>query len=117
VAKACRELFAGHSQSPAALLQKVFAEAGGYDDLILVTDIPFTSHCEHHMLPSEEIAVSSACRRSRGLWISRKAPSDAGEQDGKDMSGAKTTTLRFLGSFEGAAAMQARFLHLVRSRR
>jgi GTP cyclohydrolase IA len=34
-----------------AILSKVFKEVGGYDDIVLVKDIPFNSHCEHHMVP------------------------------------------------------------------
>ncbi len=51
VTKAYGEFFAGYEQDPAAILQKTFKEVGGYDDIVLVKDIPFSSHCEHHMVP------------------------------------------------------------------
>ncbi|HWJ74184.1 MAG TPA: GTP cyclohydrolase I FolE [Kaistia sp.] len=51
VAKAYREFYAGYEEDPAAILDRVFDEAGGYDDLVLLRDIPFHSHCEHHMVP------------------------------------------------------------------
>jgi len=51
VAKAYGELFAGYGQDAAAVLSKTFKEVGGYDDLVLVRDIPFYAHCEHHMVP------------------------------------------------------------------
>ena len=51
VARAYRELFAGYGQDPAEILSRTFKEVGGYDDLVLVRDIPFSSHCEHHMVP------------------------------------------------------------------
>lgn len=51
VAKAYRELFEGYDQSPDDILSRTFEDVGGYDDLILVKDIPFFSHCEHHMVP------------------------------------------------------------------
>jgi GTP cyclohydrolase I len=51
VAKAFREFYCGYEQDATATLDRVFDEAGGYDDLILVRDIPFYSHCEHHMVP------------------------------------------------------------------
>ncbi|MBN9435121.1 MAG: GTP cyclohydrolase I FolE [Bosea sp.] len=51
VAKAFREFYAGYEEDPAAILDRVFDEAGGYDDLVLLRDIPFHSHCEHHMVP------------------------------------------------------------------
>ncbi len=51
VAKAYRELFAGYDQSPEDVLGRTFEEVAGYDDMVLVRDIPFFSHCEHHMVP------------------------------------------------------------------
>ena len=51
VAKAFRELYSGYDQDPAEILDKVFREVEGYDDIVLVRDIPFYSHCEHHMVP------------------------------------------------------------------
>lgn len=51
VAKAYSELFSGYGEDPAAILATTFEEIEGYDDLVLVKDIPFHSHCEHHMVP------------------------------------------------------------------
>lgn len=51
VAEAYGELFEGYTQDPKAILAKTFREVGGYDDVVLVKDIPFHSHCEHHMVP------------------------------------------------------------------
>ena len=51
VAKAYDELFAGYDQDPAEALGRTFEEVGGYDDMVLVKDISFHSHCEHHMVP------------------------------------------------------------------
>ncbi|MEX0347181.1 MAG: GTP cyclohydrolase I FolE [Rhizobiaceae bacterium] len=51
VAKAYREMFAGYDKSAAEELGRTFEEVAGYDDLVLVKDIPFFSHCEHHMVP------------------------------------------------------------------
>jgi len=51
VTKAYGEFFAGYQQEPAEVLAKTFKEVGGYDDIVLVKDIPFSSHCEHHMVP------------------------------------------------------------------
>ncbi len=45
------ELFGGYRESPDEILDRTFAETGGYDDMVLVRDIPFHSHCEHHMMP------------------------------------------------------------------
>lgn len=51
VAKSYRELFAGYESDPRAYLEKTFEEVGGYDELVLLRDIPVVSFCEHHMLP------------------------------------------------------------------
>src|SRR5690606_30844206 len=51
VAKAYREMFSGYDQDPAAELGRVFEEVEGYDDIVVVRDIQFHSHCEHHMVP------------------------------------------------------------------
>jgi GTP cyclohydrolase I len=51
VTKAYGEFFAGYAQDPREILQRTFKEVGGYDDIVLVKDIPFSSHCEHHMVP------------------------------------------------------------------
>ena len=51
VVKAYEEIFAGYRQDPGPILDKVFEEVGGYGEMVLVKDIPFYSHCEHHMAP------------------------------------------------------------------
>lgn len=51
VAKAFREMFSGYDQCPAEELERTFEEVAGYDDMVLVKDISFHSHCEHHMVP------------------------------------------------------------------
>jgi GTP cyclohydrolase I len=56
VVKAYGELFSGYREDATSLLSRVFEEVHGYDDIILVRDIPFSSHCEHHMLPFVGVA-------------------------------------------------------------
>lgn len=51
VTKAYREFYAGYGEDPAEVLDTTFKEVGGYHDIVLVKDIPFASHCEHHMVP------------------------------------------------------------------
>ncbi len=51
VAKAYEELFAGYREDAAKPLKRVFHDVSGYKDLVLVRDISFVSHCEHHMAP------------------------------------------------------------------
>ena len=51
VATAFEELFAGYRTEPSEILDRVFEEVAAYNDIVLVRDIPFASHCEHHMIP------------------------------------------------------------------
>ncbi len=51
VVKAFEELYAGYEHDPAEILTTTFKEVSGYTDMVLVRDIPFYSHCEHHMVP------------------------------------------------------------------
>jgi len=51
VAKSFGELYNGYDVDPAALLGRTFEEVAGYDDMVVVKDIGFYSHCEHHMVP------------------------------------------------------------------
>jgi GTP cyclohydrolase I len=51
VARAWKEYCAGYADDPAAHLSRIFEEVGGYDEIVLLKDIPFQSHCEHHMAP------------------------------------------------------------------
>jgi GTP cyclohydrolase I len=51
VARAWKEYCLGYAEDPAVHLSRVFEEVGGYDEIVLLKDIPFQSHCEHHMAP------------------------------------------------------------------
>jgi GTP cyclohydrolase I len=51
VAKAFREMFDGYDKCPAEELGRTFEEVAGYDDMVVIRDIQFHSHCEHHMVP------------------------------------------------------------------
>lgn len=51
VVRAYEELFGGYNQSAEEILGTIFEEVSGYNDPVLVKDIPFFSHCEHHMVP------------------------------------------------------------------
>ncbi|MBP1849972.1 GTP cyclohydrolase I FolE [Rhizobium halophytocola] len=51
VAKAYQELFGGYDADVDSVLGTTFEEVAGYNDMVLVRDIPFFSHCEHHMVP------------------------------------------------------------------
>ena len=45
------ELYGGYRECPVDVLERTFSEIGRYDDFVLVRDIAFNSHCEHHMMP------------------------------------------------------------------
>lgn len=51
VVRAYGEFFSGYARDPVSYLQRTFEEIDGYDELVVLRDIRFESHCEHHMLP------------------------------------------------------------------
>ena len=51
VARAYEEYFRGYSQDPYAILRRTFEETNGYDEMVVLRDIDFRSHCEHHVAP------------------------------------------------------------------
>jgi GTP cyclohydrolase I len=51
VVKAFEEFFSGYREDARSVLDRVFEDVNGYDDMVMVRDIPFSSHCEHHMVP------------------------------------------------------------------
>jgi GTP cyclohydrolase I len=56
VVRAFEEFFSGYREDARSVLDRVFEEVNGYDDMVLVRDIPFSSHCEHHMVPFMGVA-------------------------------------------------------------
>src|SRR5260221_2036512 len=51
VVRSYEEFFAGYDEDPVALLQRTFEEVDGYDEIVMLKDIRFESHCEHHIAP------------------------------------------------------------------
>jgi GTP cyclohydrolase IA len=51
VAAAYREYYSGYGENASEVLSRTFADVGGYDDIVMLRDIEFNSHCEHHMAP------------------------------------------------------------------
>ncbi|MQV25855.1 GTP cyclohydrolase I FolE [Sinorhizobium meliloti] len=73
VAKAYREIFGGYDLVAEDVLGRTFEEVSGYDDLVLEKDIPFYSHCEHHMVPIIGKAHIAYLPNGRVLGLSKIA--------------------------------------------
>ena len=73
VVRAYEEWFAGYGEDPGELLQRTFEETGGYDEIVLLRDIRFESHCEHHMAPIIGRAHIGYLPRNRVVGISKLA--------------------------------------------
>ena len=73
VARAWKEYCQGNGTDPAAHLSRQFEEVGGYNELVLLKDIPFQSHCEHHMAPITGKAAIAYMPRDRVVGISKLA--------------------------------------------
>ncbi len=73
VARAWKEYCQGYEEDPAIHLSRTFEEVGGYDELVLLKDIPFQSHCEHHMAPIIGKASIAYMPTDRVVGISKLA--------------------------------------------
>ena len=67
------EYFRGYAENPDDYLKRTFEQVGGYDEIVLLRDIPFHSHCEHHMAPIIGKAHVGYLPRSRVVGISKLA--------------------------------------------
>jgi GTP cyclohydrolase I len=73
VARAWKEYAHGYEEDPAAHLSRTFEEVGGYDEIVLLKDIPFQSHCEHHLAPIIGKAAIAYLPGNRVVGISKLA--------------------------------------------
>jgi len=73
VARAWKEYARGYGEDPAAHLARTFDEVGGYDEIVLLKDVPFQSHCEHHLAPIIGKAAIAYLPGDRVVGISKLA--------------------------------------------
>lgn len=73
VVDAFLEYFAGYEQCADTFLERTFEQVGGYDEIVLLRDIPFHSHCEHHMAPILGKAHVAYLPKDRVVGISKLA--------------------------------------------
>jgi len=73
VARAWKEYARGYLEDPGHHLSRTFKEVGGYDEIVLLKDIPFQSHCEHHMAPIIGKAHIAYLPSTRVVGISKLA--------------------------------------------
>lgn len=73
VAKAYKEWFGGYSMHPEVYLKRTFEEVAGYDEMVILRDIEFESHCEHHMAPIIGVAHVGYIPNGRVVGISKLA--------------------------------------------
>jgi GTP cyclohydrolase IA len=73
VARAWKEYAKGYEEDPSHHLSRTFDEVGGYDEIVLLKDIPFQSHCEHHMAPIIGKAAIAYLPNNRVVGISKLA--------------------------------------------
>ena len=73
VVRAYEEYFAGYGEDPVSYLQRTFEQTEGYDEMVVLRDIPFESHCEHHLAPIIGKAHVGYLPRHRIVGISKLA--------------------------------------------
>ena len=73
VAKAYKEWFGGYAMHPEEYLKRTFKEVAGYDEMVILRDIEFESHCEHHMAPIIGVAHVGYIPNGRVVGISKLA--------------------------------------------
>ncbi len=73
VVRSYEEFFAGYNTDPVEFLQRTFEETAGYDEMVVLRDIRFESHCEHHMLPIIGRAHIAYLPNKRVVGISKLA--------------------------------------------
>ena len=73
VVRSYEEFFEGYEQDPEEILRRTFEETDGYDEMVVLKDIQFESHCEHHMVPIIGTAHVAYLPENRVVGISKLA--------------------------------------------
>ncbi len=73
VVRSYKEFYSGYDENPEEILARTFEETEGYDEMITLKDIPFESHCEHHMVPIIGVAHIGYIPNKRVVGISKLA--------------------------------------------
>jgi GTP cyclohydrolase I len=73
VARAYEEWFAGYDEDPVELLARTFEETDGYDEMVVLRDVRFESHCEHHIAPIIGVVHAAYLPAKRVVGISKVA--------------------------------------------
>src|SRR5580658_595878 len=136
VVDAYRDWFSGYEIDPAAYLRRTFEEVGGYDEMIVLRDISFESHCEHHMapiigrvhvgyLPAQKVVGISKLVRvvdgyARRLQVQEKLTAQIADcitevlkPRGVHKRGVSMITSRMTGTFRSDARTRAEFLRFI----
>ncbi|MGG7567755.1 GTP cyclohydrolase I FolE [Rhodovulum sp. DZ06] len=100
VARAWGEWFKGYAEDPEALLARTFEEVEGYDEMVLLRDIRFESHCEHHLAPIIGKAHVAYLPTDRVVGISKLAR--VVEAYGKRLQVQEKMTAQIAAAIEGA---------------
>ena len=100
VVKAYREFFNGYGQDPVEALSRTFEDVGGYDDIVMLRDIEFNSHCEHHIVPFVGRAHIAYLPGKQVVGISKLAR--VVEIYARRLQTQETMTAQIAGSIAGA---------------
>src|SRR6266508_106795 len=112
VIDAYEELYRGYRECPAEVLDRTFSEIGKYDDFVLVRDIAFNSHCEHHMMPFMGKAHIAYKPVERVVGLSKLAR--LVDVYARRLQTQEHMTTQFTGSFRDNPDDQVRFITMVR---
>jgi GTP cyclohydrolase I len=134
VAKAYEDWFSGYNQNPVAYLERTFEEVEGYDEMIVLRDIAFESHCEHHMAPiigkahvgylpnNKVVGISKLARVveafARRFQVQEKMTAQiANCIRGIHKSDVSMVTSQMVGSFRKDARTRVEFLRMIDANR